>query len=63
MTPQILPLPGFPFREHNAVGVFEEANNASDEGCLDEIRHWVLMKLLWNPDLDTKELVKDFVYG
>lgn len=51
------------FRDHNAIGVFEEANNASDEGCLDEIKHWVLMKLLWNPDLDTKELVKDFVYG
>ena len=51
------------FRDNNAVGVFEEANNANDEGCLDEIRHWVLMKLLWNPDLDTWDLVEDFVYG
>ena len=68
---KLIPYPNFDvlapnlrfFRDCNAVGVFEEANNANDEGCLDEIRHWVLMKLLWNPDLDTKELVKDFVYG
>ena len=68
---KLIPYPNFDvlapnisfFRDHYVVGVFEEANNASDEGCLDEIRHWVTMKLLWNPDLDTRALVKDFVYG
>ena len=29
----------------------------------DEMRGWVWAKQLWNPDLDTKTLLKDFVFG
>jgi len=42
-----------------AAGVMYEGN-ATDN---DEMRAWVGAKLLWNPGLDTKSLLKDFVFG
>lgn len=30
---------------------------------IDELRGWVWAKQLWNPELDTQTLLKDFVFG
>lgn len=49
------------FRDHNAIGVQEEANYQSDGGEFSEMKAWVLAKLLWNPELDTDELVDEFI--
>jgi Glycosyl hydrolase family 67 N-terminus. len=49
------------FRDHNAIGVQEEANYQSDGGEFSEMKAWVLAKLLWNPDLDTDELCNEFI--
>ncbi len=48
---------------------FNIANGASGIMCeselndVDEMRGWVWAKQLWNPDLDTKSLLRDFVFG
>ena len=42
--------------EHNAIGLFEEGEGF--DFC--EMKNWVLMKLMWNPELDIRELMKDF---
>ena len=45
--------------KNGATGVMYE----SDVNDNDEMRGWVWAKQLWNPDLDTKTLLKDFVFG
>jgi hypothetical protein len=45
--------------KNGATGVMYECE-AND---IDEMRGWVWAKQLWNPDLDTKSLLKDFVFG
>ena len=42
--------------EHNVIGLFEEGEGFD----FSEMKNWVLMKLMWNPELDTQELMKDF---
>ena len=42
--------------EHHVNGLFEEGEG--DDFC--EMKNWVLMKLMWNPDLDTRVLMEDF---
>ena len=44
---------------HGATGVMYE----SELNDVDEMRGWVWAKQLWNPDLDTQTLLKDFVFG
>ena len=51
------------FREHNVIGVFEEAQYQSGGAEFDEMKAWVANKLLWNPQQDVNELVKDFIDG
>lgn len=38
--------------------MYESESNDSDE-----LRGWVWAKQMWNPNLDTKKLMKDFIYG
>ena len=45
--------------KNGATGIMYE----SDGNDNDEMRGWVWAKQLWNPDLDTKTLLKDFVFG
>jgi hypothetical protein len=45
--------------KNGATGVMYECESSSN----DEMRGWVWAKQLWNPDLDTKALLKDFVFG
>jgi hypothetical protein len=66
-----LPMPNMPvvtpnirfFVEHNAKGVMLQGayqGPGSDNAAL---RCWVWAKQLWDPSLDTRELMRDFVYG
>jgi hypothetical protein len=44
---------------HGAAGIMYE----SELNDVDEMRGWVWAKQLWNPELDTKALMRDFVFG
>ena len=49
------------FKKYNAIGIQEEAQYESIGGEFSEMKSWVLSKLLWNPNLDTKALVAQFI--
>ena len=49
------------FKKYNAIGIQEEAQYESIGGEFAEMKSWVLSKLLWNPNLDTKALVAQFI--
>jgi hypothetical protein len=48
------------FNVGNGVAGIMYESEANDN---DEMRGWVWAKQLWNPELDTKALLKDFVFG
>ena len=49
---------------HGATGVFlQGAHNRNDGADRSLMRCWVWSKQLWDPSLDTRELVRDFNYG
>ena len=49
------------FKKYNAIGVMEQGQYLSSGGEFAEMRYWVLSKLLWNPHLDTRALVAQFI--
>ncbi len=49
------------FREHNAIGVQEEAQYQSPGGEFAELKSWLLARLLWNPYQPTQPLIEEFV--
>ncbi len=51
------------FADHGVRGVLEQGNHKSAGGEFEELRSWVLAKLLWNPKADTDKLVDDFIHG
>lgn len=51
------------FRDNNAIGIFEEAQYQSAASEFQEMKTWVVTKLLWNPEQDVNLLVKDFING
>lgn len=63
----LLPMPNWPVVADNtrflirngATGIMYE----SELNDIDEMRAWVWAKQLWNPDLDTRSLMRDFVFG
>lgn len=68
----VMPYPNFPvlkpnlqfFRDHNAIGVMEQAAYQSRGGEWAELRAYVISKLLWNPDHpDVEGIIDDFMYG
>lgn len=49
------------FIKHNAKGVFEQANGASRGGVdLNELRAYVLAKLLWDAETDVERHIREF---
>ncbi len=44
---------------NGATGIMYE----SELNDIDEMRAWVWAKQLWNPDLDTRTLMRDFIFG
>ncbi len=51
------------FVKHNAKGVMLQGNYQSPGTADGPMRCWVWAKQLWNPQLDTRALMKDFVFG
>lgn len=51
------------FRDNNAIGIFEEAQYQSLASEFQEMKTWVVTKLLWNPEQDVNLLVEDFIGG
>jgi hypothetical protein len=50
------------FRDHGVTGIFEQgAYGTYSEN--QELRQYMLAKLLWNPDLDVDSLIRDFTGG
>ena len=49
------------FREHNAIGIQEEAQYQSHGGEFAELKAWLLARLLWNPDQPVQPLIEEFV--
>ena len=51
------------FQENKAIGIMEQAAYQSRGGEFAELRSYLISKLLWNPDCNTKEVINDFMYG
>ena len=51
------------FAANGVKGVFEQGSYQSPGGEFQELRSWVLAKLLWNPQADTNRLVDEFLTG
>lgn len=51
------------FVDNGVKGLFEQGGYQSYGGEMAECRAWVLTKLLWNPRLDDRKLVDEFVTG
>ena len=51
------------FREHNAIGIQEEAQYQTAGGEFAELKAWLLTRLLWNPNQDVQSLVYEFVHA
>lgn len=51
------------FEKNKAVGVFLQGDAYNEATCFVRLRTWVIAHLLWNPALDQKTLVKEFMDG
>jgi hypothetical protein len=51
------------FQENKAIGIMEQAAYQSRGGEFAELRSYLISRLLWNPDCDTKAVIDDFMYG
>ena len=51
------------FVNHNAKGIMLQGNYQTPGTSDGYMRCWVWGKLLWDPSLDTRSLMKDFVFG
>ncbi len=51
------------FAEHNVRGVFEQGTEITPTGEFEDLRAWVLSRLLWNPYQDDQKLIAEFCDG
>lgn len=51
------------YEKNNAKGIMLQGTCYSAGGDMSDMRAWVWAKQMWNPNLDTKTLMKDFIYG
>lgn len=51
------------FQKHNVRGLFEQGAYNGWGGEFGELRAWVLAQLLWNPQLDDRALINEFLDG
>ncbi len=51
------------FAAHNVQGVMEQGAYQSPAAERELMRCWVIGKLLWDPSLDTWDLMQDFIWG
>ena len=47
------------FIKHGVTGLFEEGEG--DDFC--ELKNWLLMRIMWEPDLDAEQLIDEFLRG
>lgn len=43
------------YKDHHAIGLFEQGNYQSSSGEFGELRAYLLAKLMWNPDMSEEE--------
>lgn len=48
---------------NGAKGIFEQGAYTTAGAEMAELRAWVLAKLLWNPELDSQQLIDEFLNG
>ena len=51
------------FVNHSVKGIFEQGAYTSNGAEMAELRAWVLAKLLWDPTLDGRKLIGEFIEG
>jgi len=51
------------FVVNNVTGIFEQGATGTPGAEMGELRAWVLAKLLWNPKLDDRTLIDEFLAG
>ncbi len=51
------------FAQNKTIGVFMQGDGFNYGTCFVRLRSWVIAHLLWNPDLDEKKLVKEYMDG
>ena len=51
------------FAEHNVKGVFEEGDEFHRGGDMEELKNWLIGKMLWDPTLDPDVLIEQFLTG
>ena len=67
----VMPFPNFSvlkpniqtLRNHNAIGIMEQAAYQSRGGEFAELKAYLIAKLLWNPDAEVEPIIDDFMYG
>jgi hypothetical protein len=67
----VMPFPNFAvlqsniktLRDHNAIGIMEQAAYQSRGGDFSELKAYLIAKLLWNPEAEVEPIVNDFMYG
>jgi hypothetical protein len=50
-------------RDHNTIGIMEQAAYQSRGGEFAELKAYLLSKLLWNPDAEVEPIINDFMHG
>lgn len=51
------------FAENSTRGVFEQGSSCSNSGEMEELRAWLLSRLLWDPYQDDNALTNEFLSG
>ena len=51
------------FIDNHTIGLFEQGDYQCPTGDYVQMRAWVVAKLLWNPELNQRELMKEFIAG
>lgn len=51
------------FRKNNVIGVFEQGDGYNEDAAFGALKTWVLCKLMWNPDLNERKLIQEFLEG
>jgi hypothetical protein len=67
----VMPFPNFAvlqsniqtLRDHNAIGIMEQAAYQSRGGDFSELKAYLISKLLWNPEAEVEPIIDDFMYG
>ncbi len=44
-------------------GIFEEGDEGHRGGDMEELKNWLIAKMLWDPTLDPEALIQQFLAG